>query len=74
MKIKNIDVVMIAESAYRHGIGYKNSNIYRHAGRWCFKNPEALGLPDWVTQVEFSEHKFLANVYRHSFRAGLNSK
>lgn len=61
----------IAEQAYRHGQGYAKSNVYRNVGRFSFKHPEAIGLPDYVIRMSLEDHQFLANVYRHAFRQGL---
>lgn len=67
-------VEMIAQSAYRHGQGYAKSNIYRNVGKFAFKNPEAIGLPDWVVGIDIETHQWLANLYRHASRQGLKSK
>lgn len=67
------EVAMIAESAYRHGQGYAQGMIYRSTGRYAFKRPESLGLPDWVIQLDYETHKWLADLYRHAFRQGLKT-
>lgn len=64
-------IIDIAEQAFRHGQGYAKSNIYRSTGRYTFKNPEAIGLPNWVIQLDFDTHKWLADLYKHAFRQGL---
>lgn len=71
--MKTWEIIAIAESAYRHGQGYAQGRIYRTTGRYTFKNPEAIGLPDYVIQLPFNDHEFLARLYRHAFRAGLKS-
>ncbi len=62
----------IARSAFRHGQGYAQGNIYRSTGRYLFKCPEAC-LPDWVVQLPLEDHEFLCKLYRHAFRQGLKS-
>jgi hypothetical protein len=71
MKLRAFEIEMIADSGFRHGQGYAEGRIYRSTGRFAFRCPEALGLPDWVIQLDIETHKFLVSVYRHAFRAGL---
>jgi hypothetical protein len=73
MILKSWMIESVAESAFSHGQGYAKSNIYRHVGRYAFKRPEALGLPDWVLGLDLETHKWLADLYRHAFRQGLKT-
>lgn len=72
--IKQWEIEMILHSAYRHGKAYRDGNIYRSCGKWCFKRPEVTGLPHYVIDLSIEDHQFLSNIYRHAFRCGLNSK
>ena len=67
------EIAMIAESAYKHGQGYRDSNIYRNATKLHFKKPSWTGLPNYVIQLDFETHVWIEKVYIHAFRAGLNS-
>jgi hypothetical protein len=69
--MKHFIVEMIAESAFRHGQGYSEGRIYRNTGKYIFKNPHVLGLPDYVLQMPIEDHSFLEKVYKHAFRQGL---
>ena len=69
--MKPYEVIMIAESAFRHGQAYANNQIYRSTGKYIFKCPESVGLPDYVIRMTIEDHAFLEKVYRHSFRQGL---
>ena len=63
----------VAECAFRHGKAYAEGEIYRSTGKFNFKCPEAIGLPDCVVQMSLEDHQFLVKLYRHSFRQGLKS-
>lgn len=71
--LKSFLIEDVARSAYRHGQGYRDANIYRSTGRYHFKHPEAVGLPDWVLMLSIEDHAFLAALYKKAFRSGLNS-
>jgi len=72
--LKNADILMIAESAYKHGVAYRDGRIHRNTGRYIFKNPHVLGLPHWVADLPYGTHAYLERLYVHCFRTGFNSK
>lgn len=71
--MRHFEVIMVAESAFRHGQAYAQGQIYRSVGRTAFKRPDWIGLPDYVVQLPYEDHVLLAKVYRHAFRQGLKS-
>ena len=66
-------ITEIAQSAFRHGQGYAQGQIYRSSTRLHFKKPSWTGLPDFVVHMAIEDHKFLEKVYIHAFRQGLNT-
>ena len=68
----NTLIELIANEAYRHGEGYKEGMIYRSVGRYTFKNPVSRTGYN-IHELDFEVHEFLAKVYQHAFRQGLNS-
>ena len=65
------EIMSIAESAYRHGQAYRDGKIMRSATRYYFRHPAWVGLPDYVINLPYEDHKFLESLYTHAFRAGL---
>jgi hypothetical protein len=71
MELRTYEIIMIAESAFRHGTAYAQGKIHRYANKFYFKCPQNVGLPHWVEHLEFDDLVLVNKVYIHAFRAGL---